>query len=44
MISGVIIFGPCEENTVTSGAGFVFKTVTVGAILAVGFLLKEKCV
>lgn len=32
------MFGPREENTVISGAGLVFRTVTVGAILAVGYL------
>ena len=33
-ISGVIIFGPAEEKTATSGAGLVFRTVVVGQILA----------
>lgn len=37
-MSGVIIFGPIEENAAISGAGSVFSTVTVGDILATGFL------
>lgn len=30
MMSGVIIFGPIEENPAIAGAGLVFKTVIVG--------------
>lgn len=32
-------FGPMEENIVIAGAGSVLKAVTVGAMLAVGYLL-----
>ena len=42
IISGVIIFGPMEENTATSGAGLVFRTVVVGKILPTGFLQQQK--
>jgi hypothetical protein len=42
IISGVIIFGPIEEKAAASGAGLVPTTVTVGYILAIGFLKIEK--
>lgn len=41
MMSGVIIFGPMEENTAIFGAGLVFKTANVCEILATGYL-KQK--
>lgn len=30
MMSGVITFGPMEENAAIAGAGLVFRTVIVG--------------
>lgn len=42
IMSGVIIFGPIEENTAIFGAGLVFRTVIVGEILAIGFLQHQK--
>ncbi len=41
-MSGVMIFGPMEENTATSGAGLAFRTVIVGKILPTGFLQWQK--
>lgn len=38
IISGVIMFGPMEENTAILGAGLVFRIVTVEEILPTGFL------
>lgn len=38
MMSGVIKFGPIEENTAIFGAGLVKRTVFVWEILATGFL------
>lgn len=37
-MSGVMIFGPMDENTAISGAGLVFRNVIVGEIIATGFL------
>lgn len=39
IMSGVIIFGPIEENAAICGAGLVLRIVRVGEIFAVGFLL-----
>ena len=38
MMSGVMIFGLMEENTVISGAGLVFSIVVVCDILATEYL------
>lgn len=37
-ISGLIMFGPMEENTAILGAGLIFRTVIVVEIVATGFL------
>lgn len=36
-----MIFGPMDENTAISGAGLVFRIVTVWEILATGFLYNQ---